>query len=169
MPNSSNRICTFKRARQLKAADPYHALNAHLDLLERLRKAKSLRVACLHGQILQQRHAAGPLAEVVPLEQFVDAELFLFIRGEFIKQDRSGSIAWFPWSSLYAHEAPRFLVRAVRAKDAEQLLRPLGAPSIEVLRERLPEFAARLREAVPNVLSFRPFGGFDVRTVASRG
>jgi len=63
---------------------------------------------------LNERHTKGRLAEICPMDQFIAADFFLFLRAGF---------EWRPWSCLYLYEhTPRFIGEAVRKKYAEQIL-----------------------------------------------
>ncbi len=121
----------------------------------------------LHADILNERHTEGELAKLVSMQQFMDADCFLFLRAEFQKDSQS-IFSWFPFSTLYMEQTPRYLLEASRAKYAQQLLRPLGVENIETLRVRLVEGEAKLAQMFNSPFPRQPFGNFDPRTIGSR-
>ncbi|HEX8681130.1 MAG TPA: hypothetical protein VF707_02375, partial [Ardenticatenaceae bacterium] len=77
-----------------------------------------------------------------------------------------------PWSVIYmGNKTPKYLIRAVSKKYAEQLLRPLGVPDIETLQVRLKERASRAgRTWGPDYYEgrFDPLYGFNIQSIGSR-
>lgn len=123
----------------------------------------------LHADILNDRHTVGELAKVVPMQQFIDADCFLFLRSECQEVEASGWLkSWRSWSTLYMEQAPRYLLEAKRTKYAQQLLRPLGVEKIETLRVRIDEGAAKLAQMYRNPFSNNPFGNFDPSIIGSK-
>ncbi len=80
-----------------------------------------------HSEILNQRHTNGKIAEIVPMQQFIEADFLLFIRAE----SQSNSQYWHGWSLLYMKQVPKYLLKAKNVKFAEQLLSPFGLETIE--------------------------------------
>ena len=119
-----------------------------------------------HANLLNERHTEGELAQVVPMQQFMDADCFLFLRAEFLEAEASRWInAWKPWSTLNMEQAPRYLLEATRAKYAQKLLRPLGVDNIVNLRASIAKGAARLRQIHGSLYPFHPFGSFNPETI----
>ncbi|HKZ43518.1 MAG TPA: hypothetical protein VJZ78_00605 [Anaerolineales bacterium] len=80
----------------------------------------------IHADILEERHTSGDLRLICPMEQFIAADFFLFLRAGF---------AWRPSSTLYLFKYQlRFLVEATNEKFAIQLLKPLNIETIDALR-----------------------------------
>lgn len=105
---------------------------------------KEHRKISYHGHLLQQRHD-GPLAEALPLAEFVAADYLLFLRGEIAAEPwEERGVAWVPWSSVYLRETPLFIHRAARTPIAQQLASALGAPDVPTLRTRMKERAGKL-------------------------
>ncbi|MDY7007594.1 MAG: hypothetical protein SWX82_27585 [Cyanobacteriota bacterium] len=89
-----------------------------------------------HSDILKQRHTNGKIAEIVPMQEFIEADFFLFILSESQTKDSSNSY-WYGWSLYYMEQTPRYLLEAKKVKFAEQLLKPLD---LETIEELLQEF-----------------------------
>jgi hypothetical protein len=115
-----------------------------LRLLEHRNERLKLNKLSLHATILEQRHTQTDLAKVIPMQQLMDADYFLFLRGEFQKKDEDSFLVWHPITSVYLRNAPRYLVEAVRLRFAEQLMQVLKVKDIETLRLYLRERAPRL-------------------------
>jgi hypothetical protein len=107
----------------------------------------------LHADLLHQRHARkehdnpdeGPLADLLPFDQFIAADYFLYLRGELDSDTaRERGFAWKPWSSAYLEEAPDFINSATRTPIATQLATALGTPDVATMKKRLMKRAGRL-------------------------
>jgi hypothetical protein len=101
------------------------------------------------------------------MQQFMDADFFLFLRAESQKDSQSID-SWFPWSTFYMEQAPRYLLEASRAKYAQQLLCPLGVKDVETLRVCVAQGAAKLRQRHGSLYPFHPLGNFDPGTIGNR-
>jgi hypothetical protein len=109
----------------------FERISDYVETLEDRNKRLELKRISVHADVLNERHTKGQLAERCPMDLFIAADFFLFLRAGF---------EWRPWSSLYLYEhMPRFILEAVRKKYAEQLLQPLKVNNIESLRELLKE------------------------------
>ena len=120
-----------------------------------------------HIDILTKRHTEGELAKLIPMQQFMDADFFLFLRA-FQEAEVGHLWSWKAWSTLEMTQAPRYLLEASRAKYAQQLLRPLGVKDIETLRVCVDQGAAKLRQIHGSLYPFHPLGNFDPRSIGSR-
>jgi hypothetical protein len=118
--------------------------------------------------LLNERHTQGDLAKLMPMEQFAEADFFLFLKAELQETSSSQWISWIPWSVLGMRHPPRYLQEAARIKYAQQLLRPLGVEDISTLRTRLQERAGKLAELWRNGFWHYAMVGFDYSTIGSR-
>jgi hypothetical protein len=108
-------------------------ISKHVGLLGYRNKRLKLKRTSIHADILKERHTKGYLAELVPMQQFMEADYFLFLRGEFEKSELVGLSAWNGWSTIFIGEQPpRYLAQAIRKNYAEKLLRPLGIDTIDI-------------------------------------
>ncbi len=142
-----------------------------LDLLKYRNNRLKLDRKSLHADILYERHTNGEIAKLVPMQQFMDADSFLFLRVECQKEEASNCInSWGAWSTLYMDKAPRYLLETYRAKYAQRLLRPLGVNNIDTLRVRLSHAAEQLQKMYrsPFLVYHNPFGNFDPQSIGSR-
>ncbi|MEB3342478.1 hypothetical protein [Okeania sp.] len=96
-----------------------------------------------HSEILNQRHTNGKIAEIVPMQQFIEADFFLFILSESNTKDDSDSY-WHGWSLLYMEQIPKYLLEAREVDFAKQLLPPLGLETIAELRDLISHVKTRL-------------------------
>lgn len=120
----------------------------------------------LQSDLIDKRHTEGPLAELVPAEQFMDADYFLFLRSVLTPSDTSYA-GWAAWSCLRLRHVPRYLLNAVRVRGAEQLLRPLGVADIATMRSRLRERGGLLSKIFETPW-YRGIPDFDPNAIGSR-
>ena len=120
-----------------------------------------------HIDILNERHSKGDLGKLIPMQQFMDADFFLFLRA-FQAAEVGQLWSWKAWSTSEMTQAPRYLLEASRAKYAQQLLRPLGVKDIETIRVCVDQGAAKLRQIHGSLYPFHPLGNFDPRTIGNR-
>lgn len=91
----------------------------------------------LPADILNERHTIGGLAALLPMEEFVAADYFLFLMGELPPGEGSHfSFSWRPWSTIYLHGTPVFLRNAERKQIAKELMKLFGIDSAEELGRR---------------------------------
>ena len=129
--------------------------------------SRKLRRFSVHSDLLQERHTAGLLAELVSMEQFIDADYFLFLRAEVQEAQCTG---WTPWSLLYMRgHVPSYLLEATRKKNAEKLLKPLGVEGdIEALRAKLVNSSQTIARLFQNAYDLNALGNFDLNSVGTR-
>jgi len=143
----------------------------HVGLLSYRNKCLKLNRISVHAGILKNRHTEGGLARVVPMQQFIDADYFLFLRTILEPEKASLTHAWVPLSTLFMQgRTPSYLVEAERKNKAEKLLRPLGVENIQVFRARLTERGPALPKLFgdPFTFDFDPLEFFDPKTIGSR-
>ncbi|MFH1371092.1 MAG: TIR domain-containing protein [Planctomycetota bacterium] len=130
-------IKNIERAQGGIVSFPY--ISKKVRLLDHRNKRLGLNRVSIHADILKERHSTGELAGIVPFDQFMNADYFLFLRGEFEKPDTNRRTAWNAWSTIFLQEIPFYLLHATRKNYAEKLLRPLGIDTIEKFRSKLLE------------------------------
>lgn len=148
----------------------FDSVSEYIKLLQYRNDRLQLRRISLHADLLQQRHTQGALGKLIPVEQFLDADYFLFLRAQIQTSQPSQWIEWKPWSALYLRgRIPRYIAESVRAKSAQRLLRPLGVESVEILRSRFAERAPEVRRLFNDVFGrFDPLGDFEPQTIGTR-
>lgn len=129
-------------------------------LLEHRNKRLNLRRVSFHADVLHERHTKGPIASVVPMEQFVEADFFLFLRE---------GLDWRAWSTLYLdRQTPRFLAYSVSAKYAATLFRPLKIQSLGDFRNLLAERVPELQKLFRSSVGLYPLEGFRLNILGSQ-
>lgn len=100
-----------------------------------------------HGDLLNERHSIdGGLGTILPIEDFIGADFFLFLLSQSISDTKNGHFdIWRPWSCVFMKRAPMFLQNAARAHIAIEIGATLGANSIEELKGLLAEKGPELR------------------------
>ncbi|MEH1849770.1 MAG: hypothetical protein V7L25_33540 [Nostoc sp.] len=125
-------------------------ISKYIKLLEHHKTRLKLNIILVHADMLNERHMQGELAKIVPMQQFMDADCFLFLRSEFIAPEASQWDKWIPWSKVYMRIVPRYLLEASRAKYAEKLLHPLGVKDIDTFKILLPDASNNLEKMFSN-------------------
>ena len=125
----------------------------------RKQRLKSNQIS-LYADFLNERHSKGRLGEISPIEQFIAADFFLFLR------KNSG---WHPQSTLYMFQhVPKFIVEARREKYAKQLLHPLNINGIDELRKIIGESNTRLHQFYQSGFWDSSLDHFDLTTIGSK-
>ena len=143
-------------------------VSQYLELLEHRKKRLHLNRTSIHADVLNERHMHGDIAKVVPMQEFMDADCFLFLRSEFIDPETTLWNKWRPWSKVYMQNVPRYLLEASSARYAEKLLRPLGINNIEAFRIRLHDALNNLVKMFSNGFSSSSLNRFNPSTIGSR-
>ncbi len=138
----------------------FEYVSDYIETLEyRKRRLNSNRIS-IRADMLNERHSKLKLAEICPMEEFISADYFLFVRAEF---------DWKPWSALYLFEyLPDFVVAAIRAKFANQILKPLAIESIERLREVLRDRATKVHAFYRSGFWHSRMDGIDYSTIGTK-
>lgn len=112
---------------------PFTGISADTFLLT-VRSERTRRTS-VQADLLKERHSAGELGRLVPLAQFVDADVLLFLRGELMQPPTQPGQWWFPHSAVYLeYRVPPYLVKGERVGYAESLLKAFGADTLENMR-----------------------------------
>jgi hypothetical protein len=109
----------------------------HLPLLgdESRKKAR----LSLRADILKARHTTGGLAAVLPFDDFMAADLFMFLRGELPPTSPGPHFEWNPWTCIYLQTVPLFLQRTSSRAIAVQVGKALGVLGADEFKKRLQE------------------------------
>ncbi len=148
-------------ARRIQQTRSFDYANDHIALLEHRNRRLKLNFMTLHGKLLAERHSEGELGRVVPLQQFMDADLLLFLRSNH-GDDQSN---WDPFSTSNMYNLPRYLVEAVQRRYAERLLKPIGVDSIDMLCHRLARRKAQHIRWFDSRMHYDSLEGFDVDSI----
>jgi hypothetical protein len=122
----------------------YEELSRYVGWLDHRKRRLNLQQISVHADILRSRRSDGPLGEILPLEQFIGADYFLFLRSSFMNTNEWQAHWWNARSVLYIAQVPEYLLRATSKKYAQKLLRPLQVGSIEELRKQYREKARQI-------------------------
>jgi hypothetical protein len=140
----------------------------HLALL--LDESSKRRRVSLHADLLNERHAGnGGLATIMPMQDFMDADFFLFLLSRTLK-DLSGFDMryWRAWSCLYLKNAPMFIKNSERIKFAEKIVKVLTLKSIDEYKTLLSDRGPELSKLFNNGLWDYPVRDDDIKKVGTR-
>ena len=126
----------------------------------------------IHADLLKERHTQGDLAEIVPMQQFINADFFLLLRAEFQMSQSNSFSGWVAWSFIYIEQSPRYLIEAYRIKKAQKLLAPLKMANVKMFRNRMIEITPKLNQAFPHThphwFLINLLGDFDPQAIGNR-
>lgn len=107
-------------------------------LLDESTKQKRISV---HSDILKIRHTTGGLSALMPIEEFIATDFFLFLLGELPQSEykEGGFWKWRPWSVLYMNQVPAFLKNAEFRNYAQQITDIFKVPNTDELKKRMKE------------------------------
>lgn len=139
-------------------------VSEYVQLLDDRNKRLNLSRVSVHADLLNQRHTEGDLAKILPMKEFMEADYFLFIRGELDTKGADSWMKWRPWSTLYMrNQVPKFLEEAKREKYAKQLILALNVGTIDAFKKRLVEIAPTLdRLFKARTFFVNPLEHFDI-------
>ncbi|HLP90927.1 MAG TPA: hypothetical protein VK184_20375 [Nostocaceae cyanobacterium] len=145
-----------------------YASRFNIKLLEVRKQRLQLNRISLHADILEERHSKGEIAKIVPMQQFMDADCFLFLRSECENPNANSWDKWIPWSKIYMNQIPSYLLKAYKAKYAEQLLPALGVKDIASFRRLLPNANKNLEKMFAYPWPSSPLSNFKVLEFGSK-
>lgn len=122
----------------------------------------------VHADILDERHRTGGLSTIMPIDEFVGADFFLFLLGALPQTKYNGYSIWRPWSVLYMHQAPVFLVNAEQKQYAEHLASILKVGSVDELKKRLTERQDGVRRLFDRGFWRNPITSKDIERIGTR-
>lgn len=150
---------------------PFTALCQPVALLHQRNERLGWHKLSLQGNMLYDRHATGELATFVPVEQFIEADYFLFLRDLLKPETKPKQMKWRAWTTIPMEKPASYLYKAVRGDFAEQLARALGLPDVPTLCIRLTERRNTLTNMWTygsNAIWFDPLERFDIDSIGSR-
>lgn len=151
---------------------PFYTVAAYVQSLNEDRNRRlGLNRVSVEADILKLRHSQGELASLVPFREFMDADLFLYLRTEFQTQTGPEEYKWFPFSAVHmSGEPPLYLVEAERFKHANVLLTPLTVKNTDDLQQKLPGIIRKMNRLYGRYsgLFSSPLGNYDPTRIASR-
>ncbi len=122
----------------------------------------------LHADLLKERHTTGGLAEIMPMDDFMAADYFLFLLGEIPPDSADVRLEWRPWSALYLHRPPIFFRNAEYKRAAGELMELFHVASVEEFRKRLVERTPLLERMFQNGFWDNPLGRDDINRFGTR-
>lgn len=157
----------LRHDRRAGAVDWTYASKHLLSLMEE--GSKKRRVS-LQADILDERHTTGGLAAVLPMEEFVAADYFLFLMAELSPEHFSHSFRFDrrPWSTIYLRGTPMFLRNAERKQVANQLMKLFKIDNTDEFKKRFTERALRLQELFHNTIWDEPIRHEDIEKFGTR-
>ncbi len=137
----------------------------HLHLL--LDENSRTRRVSLHADILNQRHTTEGLATIMPIQDFMAGDYFLFLVGEIRPDTIDLPLKWRPWSTLYLKHAPMFLRNAEHRRVAISLMKIFNVSSIEEFRKRLGERTPILEKLFQSGFWASPLSDEDIKRIGT--
>lgn len=155
----------YSRQEQGPANCDFSQLSEHLVSFAQLNKER--RRVCVHADLLKARHEQAPLGSLMPFDEFVAADYFLFLKGELPPEEIQTFFAWRPWSTMFMRRVPQFIVNARYTATATRIAAALGVPDVETLKKKLRERAGRLDVMWRNIWWDQPLDPTDIDNIAT--
>jgi len=148
---------------------PFEYASSYVVLLEKRKNRLNLRVASFHATLLNERHTRGTLEEIIPMKQFMEADLFLLLRSRLLTPEPEWrNIIWRAWSLWYLTERPSYLMGLDKLKNVEKLLKPLGMANLETYKLSLKALIPNLENSMEWDGWYVIFSQLDVDTIGSK-
>ena len=140
----------------------------HLALL--LDESPKKHRVSLHADLLNERHAGnGGLATIMPMQDFMDADFFLFLLSRTLKDPSGFDLRyWRAWSCLYLKNAPMFIKNSERIKFAEKVVKVLTLKNMDEYKTLLSDRGPELSKLFNNGLWDYPVRDDDIKKVGTR-
>lgn len=120
----------------------------------------------VHSDMLHARHSKGNSAELILFEDFVAADLFLFLASKFLyKKDSMGY--WYPRSIVHMKNTPMFIKNAAREHIAEKIAKVFRFSGAEELRVKLLEIYPEFSGLVSRVFWRNPIQKEDIEKIGT--
>lgn len=123
---------------------PFHEMQRGTYLL--FDRSKRLNLMSAHGALLRERHASSDLGAVMPFEQVLGADYFLFLFAEAHHQNKD-AVPWFPPTAPYLTEGSTFLARLRRVAYATEVATTFDLTGIDDLRRLIANSEVKLARA----------------------
>jgi hypothetical protein len=158
----------YRRSENGPGVYSFDEISEHLAFCTQLNQER--RRLSVHADILKARYDPDrPLGRFMPMDDFMAADYFLFLRGDLLPEATASSlIAWRPWSTLFLKSAPLFIREAESFKTAKRIAAALALPDVEVFRQRLEERAPRLAELFRGSFWDQPLRSSDIKKIGTR-
>lgn len=138
----------------------------HLSLL--LDESNKQRRVSIHADIIMNRHTTGGLSAILPFDDFMAADFFLFLRGELLPEQTNDFMEWRAWSNSYLKNVPAFITYCQQARVAESVIKVLKVPSIDEFKRRLTERVPRLGKLFNSMFWRSPIENADIASIGTR-
>jgi hypothetical protein len=137
-------------------------------LLSLIDESSRRRRISLHADLLKERHTTGGLAAIMPMDDFMAADYFLFLVGEISPDTIPFPLEWRPWSALYLKRPPMFFRNAESRRLANKLMELCHVVSFEEFRKRLAERTPLLERLFQSGFWRSPLGAEDIKRFGTR-
>jgi hypothetical protein len=131
-------------------------------------EGKRRRRVSLHADTLNDRHTTGGLAAIMPMEDFMAADYFLFLLAEISPETVDLSLSWRPWSALYLKRPPIFFRGAEYRRSANLLMKLCHVASVEEFRKRLAQRTPILEKLFQSAFWASPLEAEDINRFGTR-
>ena len=124
---------------------------------------------CMHSDLLNERHTTGGLAAIMPMNEFIAADYFLFLLAELPPEEAPDvRYHWRPWSALYLKGTPMFLRAGEQKRVADEILKLFNISGAEEFKRRFLERASRLEEMFSGGFWLEPIREDDITRFGTR-
>lgn len=128
---------------------------------------KSGRIS-VQADILSKRHVSGGLSSVLPFEEIIAADFFLWMLVEIPPaENQSGIFDWSPRSCIYMKYTPMFIKNAEYTSVAKQIIDVFNMSDIKEFKKRFLERISLLTMSPLSSLKLQ-FINLDIKKIGTR-
>lgn len=145
----------------------WHYASKHLPLL--LDESTKNHRLSIHSDILNTRHTTGGLSAIMPMDEFINADFFLFLLSELPPVEHGRGVwNWRPWSILYMKQVPLFIKNAENKQYAQNLASTLNVTEVDEFKKRFKERYSAVHQLFTGGFWHTPISDSDIDKIATR-
>ena len=120
----------------------------------------------IHSDLIKD-HFNGSLSELLTLDEYMNADLLLFLVVEIAPDKPHPFYSWRPMSLLYLRHVPNIFLKAHKISYAITLANTCGLNNVDLFKERCIKRLDRINEIFGYQIRIWPFTAEDINKIAT--
>jgi hypothetical protein len=125
---------------QRKSVDYTYFNQGILSLGHRNTRLKLNRVSIMADMLVKRREYEGQNSS----QEYLDADFFLFIKGESSNKGENADFSWYPFTSVYLKDVPEFLLWSQKKSIASNIVGCLSLENVAHLKKILTDYGPQI-------------------------
>jgi hypothetical protein len=121
----------------------------------------------IHSDMLHTRHTEEPISEIIPFEDFIAADFFLYLASKFLIKKESYISPWYPRSIVHIKHTPMFIKNAERKNIANNIAKVFKVSNADELRAKMVEIFPEFNEIFSRVQSYNSISKSDLDKIGT--